>query len=675
MVAVSSLVGRAKRLLVGKAFATEDLARERMPKRIALPTFAADALSSVAYAPDEILLTLAMAGLTAYAVSPWVALAVVVLMAIVVITNRNNVTEFPNGGGDYEVVHSTLGSGAGRVVGSALLVDYTLTVAVSISQAANYASGAAPMLHGYEMYLAIAFIVLMALINLRGVRESGRVLAVPVYLFMASIGALLLVGAVQAMTGGIGAAPSAAFDIVPDAAFDQGLTALGGGFLVLRAFSSGCAALTGVEAIGNGVPSFRPPKSKNAARTLLLLGAIAATMLMGIILLAGATGVRFVEDPARQLRENGQVIEGYQQIPVIAQIAQAVFSRDSVMFLLISVVTGLVLFLAANTAFNGFPNLGSVLASSGYLPRQLRLRGERLVFSNGILALAAVAIALVWATRAQVTLLIQMYIVGVFISFSLAQLGMVRHYSRRLRVETDARTRRRIRVNRAMNAVGFVAVTLVLIIVILMKFLQGAWVALLAMALLFVVMTLIHRHYRAVRRELDLAAQPSAADVVDEALRPTRSHAIVLVSTLDKPTLRALNVAAATRPTTLEALTVHDQETDWRTVADHWQELDLQIPLRILYSPYRQFRTPILAHVISLLARSPRDVVVVYIPEFLVGHWWEELLHNQSAKRLRAELAHLPRVVVATVPWQLGSAQQIAGEVQAHMRSVARTTN
>lgn len=666
---VSGLTSSLKRALIGRAYATEDLSRERLPKRIALPTFASDALSSVAYAPDEILLTLALAGVSAYAVGPWVAVAVVALMVMVVLCNRNNITEFPQGGGDYTVVHETLGRSAGRVVGSALMVDYTLTVAVSISQAAAYMTGALPVLHGWEMHIAIALIVAIALINLRGVRESGRVLAVPVYVFMGSIGLLLLVGAVQAVLGDIGQAPSADFTIVPDAAFDQGLTALGGGFLVLRAFSSGCAALTGVEAIGNGVPSFRPPKSRNAGLTLMMLGGIASTMLLGIVLLAGATGVRFVEDPTTHLQLDGKPVTEYQQIPVIGQIAQAVFGTESVLFYVISVATGIVLFLAANTAFNGFPNLASALANSGYLPRQLRLRGERLAFSNGILVLAAVAIVLVWATRAEVTLLIQMYIVGVFVSFSLAQAGMVRHYTRALRVQTRLRQRRRIQLSRCVNAVGFTVVTAVLVVVIATKFLQGAWVALLAMAVLWLVMTMIHRHYIVVRRELELPHDQDGA-----VIRPARSHAIVLVSRIDKPTLRALEVAAATRPTTLEALTVADDDVDWRTVAANWRELDVHVPLRILYSPYRQFRAPVLAHVMSLLARNPRDVVVVYIPEFLVGHWWEEFLHNQSARRLRAHLAHLPRVVIATVPWQLGSAHEVAGRMQESVRTAARTT-
>lgn len=655
-----------KRALLGRAFATEDLSRERLPKRLALPTFASDALSAVAYAPDEILLTLAIAGITAYAVSPWVALAVVALMAVVVTANRHNVEEYPDGGGDYRVVQDNLGQRAGRAVGAALLVDYVLTVAVSISQAAAYASGGLPFLHGWEPWIAIGLIVLVTLVNLRGVRESGRALAVPVYLFMGSLGLLLLVGGVQALTGGIGAAPSAGLEIVPDAAFDQGLTALGGAFLVLRAFSSGCAALTGVEAVGNGVPSFRPPKSRNAATTLVILGAISSVFILGIILLAGATGVRYVADPATQLTRDGAPVGDYQQIPVIAQIAQAVFAPASPLFYLVLISTGVVLFLAANTAFNGFPNLASSLARSRHLPRQLRLRGDRLAYSNGILMLSLASIVLVWLTGADVSLLIQMYIVGVFVSFSLAQLGMTIHFTRQLRVTTDGAQRRRIVRRRVVNAFAFGVVTVVLVIVLMTRFLQGAWIAVLAMVVLWLLMTGVSRHYRRVRTELALPA-----DQPDPLSRPTRSHALVLVASLDRPTMRALAVASATRPTTIEAIIVDDEDVDWRAVADRWRDLDVQIPLRILYAPYRQFSAPVLAHVMNLLSRSPRDEVVVYIPEFLVGHWWEALLHNHSARRLRARLEHLPRVVVASVPWQLGSAQDAVEQVQDEVRSAA----
>lgn len=651
-----------KRLVVGRAYATDRLSRERLPKRLALPTFAADALSSVAYAPDEILLTLAVAGLSAYLVSPAVGVAVVVLMAVVVLTHRNIVREYPSGGGLYEVVETNLGSGAGRVVGSALLVDYVLTVAVSISQASRYSAGAVTALHGHEALLAVALIVLLAVLNLRGVRSSGALLAIPVYLFMAAIGVTILVGAVEAVTGTLGRVPSADLSLVPTAAFDQGLTALGATLLVLRAFSSGCAALTGVQAIGNGVPSFTVPKARNASITLVLLGVLSSVMMLGIIVLAMATGVRFVEDPATQLARDGAPVPGYQQLPVLGQIAQAVFSEGSLLFYGVAFVTALVLFLAANTAFHGFPNLASALARADYLPRRLRVRGDRLAYSNGILALALTSAALVWVTGADVTLLIQMYIVGVFVAFALSQLGMVRHYTARRRVASVPRDRRVLALLRAVSALGFALFTLVLVIVLGTKLLHGAWTAVAAMALLWVVMTAIHGHYvrTAARLALDLSSD-------DPAALPSRSHAVVLISALDKPTMRALSVAASSRHSSLEALAIDDHDASvgagTADLVRRWRALDLQIPLRILHSPYRAVVTPVLAHVHVLAKRNPRDIVVVYVPEVLVGHWWEHFLHNHSARRLRSRLAHVPRVVVTTVPWALGSADDDAGRI------------
>ena len=657
---VPALLSAIKRLVVGRAFASERLARERLPIRLALPTFAADTLSSIAYAPDEILLTLAVAGAASVTLSPWVGLAVVAIMTAVVITNRVIVREYPSGGGDFEVVEKNLGPAAGRFVGSALLVDYVLTVAVSISQAARYASGALPPLHGHETALAAGLIVLLALVNLRGVHTSGAAIAVPVYLFMALIGLTVLVGAVEALTGTLGRAPSADMDLVVSPAFDQGLTALGAFLLVLRAFSSGCAALTGVQAIGNGVPSFRAPKARNAGITLLLLGAVSSAMLMGVLVLARLTGVRFVETPSAQLSLDGAPVTGYQQLPVIGQIAQAVYSPGSFMFYAVTIVTAIVLQLAANTAFHGFPNLASALARADNLPHRLRLRGDRLAYSNGILVLTVLAVALVVATDADVTALVQMYIVGVFVSFALSRLGMIRHFTRRLRVETSSRGRRAIVIDRAVSAIGFVLVLVVLIVVLVTKLAHGAWAAVLAMAVLWLLMTLSHRHYRQVERELSLDGDPGRGVAL-----PSRSHAIVLVSKLDRPTLRALSVAASARHTTLEALTVDDQESRVSDLLEHWRDLDVQVPLRIVHSPYRLSVPPIVAHVSALARRNPRDVVVVYVPEILVGHWWEWMLHNHSARRLRARLSGLPRVVVSTIPWRLGAAQDDAAAPRA----------
>ncbi|UZN05045.1 APC family permease [Cellulomonas sp. S1-8] len=654
---MSDLADAAKRLVLGRPVRSDRLGHTLLPKRVALPVFASDALSSVAYAPDEILLTLSLAGLTAMTFSPWVGLAVAIVLLTVVASYRQNVHAYPSGGGDYEVASVNLGPKAGVTVASALLVDYTLTVAVSISAGAQYAATAVPALRGHETSFAIGLIVLLALANLRGVKESGSAFAIPVYLFMASMGSLAVVGAVRYFTGTLPAAESAALDVAADPGFDQGLMGLAGGFLVLRAFASGCAALTGVEAISNGVPAFRKPKSRNAATTLALLGGISITMIMAILLLARATNVKFAEDPATQLLRDGVPVgEGYEQHPVISQLAASVFSGVDVLFIAVSVVTGLILVLAANTAFNGFPVLGSILARDGYLPRQLHTRGDRLAFSNGIITLAAAAIALIWAYDAEVTRLIQLYIVGVFVSFTLSQLGMVRHWTRGLRTEPEPGARARMRRSRVINAIGLAMTGTVLVIVLVTKFAHGAWLALLAMGAVFGVMQGVHRHYLRVRAELALGDDMQAARAL-----PSRVHAVVLVSHLHRPTMRALAYARASRPQVIEAVTVGVDHDDVVALRAQWEAADLPVPLKVLDSPFREITRPVLTYVRSIRRESPRDLVVVYIPEYVVGHWWEQLLHNQSALRLKSRLLFTPGVVVASVPWQLASTEGQTG--------------
>jgi len=648
---VSDLADAAKRLVLGRPVRSDRLGHTLLPKRIALPVFASDALSSVAYAPDEILLTLSLAGLTALTVSPWVGLGVAVVLLTVVASYRQNVHAYPSGGGDYEVASVNLGPKAGVTVASALLVDYVLTVAVSISSGAQYAATALPALRGHETSFAIALVVVLTLLNLRGVKESGTLFAVPVYLFMGAMGSLAVVGAVRYFSGTLPPAESAGLGVAAEQGFDQGLMGLAGGFLVLRAFASGCAALTGVEAISNGVPAFRKPKSRNAATTLALLGSISIAMILSILLLAQATGVRFVDDPATQLLRDGVPVgEGYEQHPVISQLAGAVFSGQHLLFVLVSVVTGLILVLAANTAFNGFPVLGSILARDGYLPRQLHTRGDRLAFSNGIVTLALGAIALIWAFDAQVTRLIQLYIVGVFVSFTLSQLGMVRHWTRGLRTEPDPQARARMRRSRVVNAIGLGMTATVLVIVLATKFLLGAWIAILAMAGVYGVMQAVHRHYSRVRAELALGADEQSARAL-----PSRVHAVVLVSHLHRPTMRALAYARASRPNVVEAVTVGVDADEVAALRAQWEAADVPVPLKVLDSPFREITRPVLTYVRSIRRESPRDLVVVYIPEYVVGHWWEHLLHNQSALRLKSRLLFTPGVVVASVPWQLAS--------------------
>jgi amino acid transporter len=640
----------AKRALVGRKLRSTQLGETLLPKRIALPVFASDALSSVAYAPDEIFLTLSLGGLSAYAFNWQIGVAVALVLLTVVASYRQNVHAYPSGGGDYEVATVNLGPTAGLTVGSALLVDYVLTVAVSISSGVQNATSALPWLNGHEATAASFLVLLLMAINLRGTKESGKAFAVPTYLFMVAILMMGVWGYARYLFGDLPTVPSADFDIAPESQFEQGVTGFAMVFLIARAFSSGCAALTGVEAISNGVPAFKKPKSKNAATTLLLLGTLAITMLLSIIVLADLMKLRYVEDPATQLLNKAGVPvgSGYEQDTVIGQLAKTLYSDFTPLFYFTIACTGIILVLAANTAFNGFPVLGSILARDGFLPRQLDTRGDRLTFSNGIIVLALAAIVLIQAFDAEVTKLIQLYIVGVFVSFNLSQLGMIRHWNRNLRSETDPDARSKMKRSRAVNAVGLAMTATVLVIVLLTKFLAGAWIAIVAMICVFLLMRGIGRHYDRVHEELEI-------DDTDVTL-PSRVHAIVLVSKLHKPTMRALTYARVSRPNSIEALTVEFDAAETAKLLKQWDELAIPIPLKVIDSPYRELVRPVIRYVKELRKAGPRDIITVYIPEYVVGRWWEQLLHNQTALRLKGRLLFMPGVMVTSVPYQLSSA-------------------
>ncbi|ONI69410.1 DNA-binding protein [Kribbella sp. ALI-6-A] len=653
-----------KRLLIGRKLRSTQLGETLLPKRIALPVFASDALSSVAYAPDEIFLTLSLAGLTAFTFSWKVAIVVALVMLVVVASYRQNVHAYPSGGGDYEVANTNLGPTAGLTVASALLVDYVLTVAVSISSAAQYAASAIPALEGHQATAAVVAVLFLTTMNLRGVRESGTAFAIPTYVFMVTILGMAAWGFGRMLFGDLPDAATASFDIAPEGQFATGAGGLAMAFLVLRAFSSGCAALTGVEAISNGVPAFKKPKSKNAATTLLLLGTISIAMMISVVTLANVMKVRFAEDPATQLLNNGVPLgPDYHQDPVIGQLAKGIFDHFSPGFYLVAAATGVILVLAANTAFNGFPVLGSILAKDSYLPKQLHTRGDRLAFSNGIIILAAAAIFLILAFDAEVTRLIQLYIVGVFVSFTISQTGMVRHWTRLLRTETDSARRAQMVRSRVINAIGLTMTGTVLVIVLITKFTHGAYIAIIAMVVLFVMMKGIRRHY-------DTVGQEMAIEGDEQLMLPSRVHAIVLVSKLHKPTLRALAFAKAARPYTLEAVTVDVDRAESETLQADWDEHNIPIPLKRLASPYREITRPILQYVRDIRRQSPRDVVMVYIPEYVVGHWWEHILHNQSALRLKGRLLFTPGVMVTSVPYQLISSEA-AQERQDRVERVA----
>ena len=636
-----------KRVVLGRALRSDRQSEQELPKRLALPIFASDPLSSVTYATQELLVVLTLGGLAYLYLTPYLAAGVVLLLTVVVLSYRQLVHAYPSGGGDYQVASENLGRRSGGIVASALLVDYVLTVAVSVSAGVDNIISAFQGLADHRVALALGFVAFLTAANLRGVKESGKVFAVPTYGFVVGVFAMIGYGAFRALTGDTPVAESAAYDVVAEPG-KAGLTGLAFAFLALRAFASGCTALTGVEAIANGVPAFRKPKSRNAATTLALMGGIAMSMFVGITALAILSNVRYSANPAEQF---GGFEEGDVQRSVIAQIAAAVFGDGSLPFLYVQVMAAGILILAANTAYNGFPLLGSILAQDRYLPRQLHTRGDRLVYSNGILLLAVFAGLLIVAFEASVTRLIQLYIIGVFTAFTFGQLGMVRYWNRLLRRGSVTPERlKKVRRGRAINFTGASLTGVVLVIVTVTKFRQGAYLVLIAMPILYLLMRGIYNHYTRVAEEL--APEDELVPL------PSRNHAIVLVSKVHAPTLRALAYARATRPHDLTALTVSVDPGDTAELQEQWERRELPVPLTIIDSPYREITRPVLDYVRDIRRKSPRDVVTVFIPEYVVGHWWEQLLHNQSALRLKSRLLFQPGVMVTSVAYQLRSSDR-----------------
>ncbi len=639
-----------KRLLVGRKLASAQLGETLLPKRIALPVFASDALSSVAYAPDEILITLSLAGMAAFAFSWQIALAVALVMLIVVMSYRQTVHAYPSGGGDYEVATVNLGPTAGLTVASALLVDYILTVAVSVSSGVQNAKAMFPFLSGHEGIAAAAVIIVLMSLNLRGVRESGALFAIPTYGFMIAVLGMTLWGLFRILVMHEPLqAPTAALEVAPAPGYEHfaGMAAV---VLIARAFSSGSAALTGVEAISNGVPAFKEPKSRNAATTLALLGGVAITMLGGIITLANLTGLKLIDETGGSyFTDDGNPVDMAHET-AMGQLAHTVFDQFPVGFYFVITATMIILFLAANTAFNGFPVLGSILARDGYLPKALYTRGDRLAYSNGILALATAAIALVLVFNASVTALIQLYVVGVFVSFTVSQLGMTRHWTRHLKTERDPKQRARMMRSRVINTIGLTGTGVVLIIVLASKFIYGAYLAVIAMAAVFLLMRSIRGHYDRVAREL-------AVTPADARLLPSRVRAVILVTELNKPTIRAVNFARATRASSIEAIIVAVDPAEVKRITEEWEAQHIEVPLKAIASPYREVIGPFFNYVKGLRSDNPRDVVCVYIPEYIVGHWWERLLHNQTGFILKARLSFLQGVMVTSVPYQLDSSK------------------
>lgn len=647
-----------KARLIGDPLPSEKLEGQLLPKHLALPIFASDPLSSVAYAPQELLMILLLGGMAFLTFAPWVAALVVLLLVVVVASYRQLIKAYPSGGGDYEVAHRNLGEKAGLVVASALLVDYVMTVAVSVASGVDNIISALPVLDHFRVELALLFVVLLAAANLRGVRESSKAFAIPTYLFVASVFVMVVTGLVRVAAGHAPVAESAAYTVDNVEHTTQAAFIL----LLLRAFASGCSALTGVEAIANGVQAFRRPKIKNAQATLVAMGGIAIVLFIGLITLALVSHVHYAER-ACDLQGFANCATTPQR-SLIAQIAAATFGNNSVLFFVIQATTAAVLLLAANTAFNGFPLLGSILARDSYAPKALSTRGDRLIYSNGVIVLALVAAALLVVYRANVTSLIQLYIIGVFVSFTLGQTGMVVHWTRLLRADRDRDgspaadgeppvNRGQVVRSRTINAIGATFTLVVLVIVTITKFTHGAWLVFLIMPVLYVLMLGVNRYYRDVSHEIE-------ADV-ETKFGATGDHAIVLVNKLQKPVLKALDYAIAAEHASIEAVHVAIDDADAQRLREQWAEYDIRVPLTMVPSPYRDISMPLIKYIKAHRHEHGSEVVTVYTPIFIVGHWWEGLLHNHRGRRIRKKLLLVHGVTVALVPWLLDSSELLYG--------------
>jgi amino acid transporter len=608
-----------KRLLVGRPLATTQMEEQRISKTVALAVYSSDALSSTAYATEEILFVVALGGSSlALGLSKLVPIAIVVaiLLAIVIISYRQVIFAYPDGGGAYVVSRENLGERASLVAGASLMVDYVLTVAVSIS-AGVAAIVSIPEFAGlaeHRVELGLVLIALITLANMRGVKEAGAMFAVPTYIYVVLLGSLLLYGLYRSFVGDISPVPF-------DAHAFEGTNQFGGelGFFILaKGFSSGAVALTGVEAISNGVPSFRRPEPKNASITLVWMGALLGSLFFGISLLAH----RLQPYPSHDTT-------------VLSQLSRAVFGQG-LLFVLLQFATAAILVLAANTAYNGFPSLTSIVARDGYLPRQLAHRGDRLVFSNGIFVLAGAAGLLLIAFGGVTNALIPLYAVGVFTSFTLCQFGMVRHH-RRVRERGWQR-------NVVLNATGGSATFFVLMVVAVTKFTDGAWVPLIVIPLIYALFKSISNHYKRVAAGLAIP---------DDYRPPRRRHTVVVLSSgeVHPGLLDALAYARSIGPDHLLAATVVGDAAEAELVEKRWAEHNIDVPLEIVRSPSRDVTGATLRFIDELEHRWENAVVNVVIPELYVQHWWQHLLHNQGALWLKGRLLFRKDTVVTSIPY------------------------
>jgi amino acid transporter len=619
---------RVKNVLLGDPLHNEQTRHQRLSNAIALAVFSSDAISSVAYATGEIILMLSIAG-AAFLHLTWpIALAIGVLLIIVATSYRQTIRAYPNGGGSYIVARENLGDIAGLIAGASLLVDYVLTVSVSIASGTAAITSAFPALLPWTVPICLLFVAILAVGNLRGVKESGALFSVPTYVFIGSAAFMVLFGLFTVATHGVQAiqVPSS-----HEAVSTVGVLSL---FLILRAFASGCAAMTGVEAIANGVQAFREPVSKNAARTLTWMAGILLFLFLGITWLAVAGGVRNVDSET-----------------VISQISRQLFGTGFVYYL-ISFATTAILVVAANTSYADFPRLSSFMASDDFMPHQLKDRGYRLVHSNGILLLTGAAAGLIIAFRGNTSALIPLYAVGVFTAFTLSQAGMVRHW---IRFRDD----RRWRFSVVVNGIGAVTTAIVLLVIAITKFTSGAWIVLLLVPVMVAYFLWVRRRYDLVRAQLAVP-EGRLVELNWQAYNQLHNHVLVLVKAIDQRLIRALQYAKSLRADTLEAVFVDVTSEGAEAFRREWDAADFGVKLTVIQSPYREVISPLLDYIRSFPRPTRDDVVTVILTEYVPANAADYLLHDQTSLWIKQQLFSEEGVIVADVPYHADSSVEIA---------------
>jgi amino acid transporter len=617
---VGRAMERVRTVLFGRRLSSEEEGEERLSKVTGLAIFASDNISSSAYATEETMRALALAGAGALALTMPLTIAIVVILAIVVISYLQVIKAYPHGGGSYVVASENLGRLPGLTAAAALLVDYVLTVSVSVAGGVLAITSAAPNLDPYKVTIGVVFIGLLAVGNLRGIREAGVLFAGPTYLYVISIFGVLAIGLYRLLTGDLPA------PVPPPAVVQQ--SELLSAFLILRAFSSGSVALTGTEAVANGVPAFRAPESRNARIVLVAMGTLFGTLFIGISFLSTRIGL---QPDASETQS------------ILSMLTRSLVG-DGWYFYLVQIATAVILTLAANTSFSGFPRLASILATDRFMPRQFSQRGDRLAFSFGIIVLAVLSALLLAAYQASVNGLIPLYTIGVFIAFTLSQAGLVRHWLRE--------RGRGWRFSITVNALGAVATGVVAVVVTVTKFALGAWLVLAVMPVLVYLMWRVHQHYRRIEDELLV---PRGVRV---ALKTRDPRVIVPVSRIDKAALHALSLAKG-MSAHVSALHISFDEDGAQAFKERWaRSLGNEVPLEVIVSPYRSLLSPMLSYLDAIDDKDPDRPIVVVLAEFVPRHWWDAVLHNQTALRLKLALFTRPNTSVIDVPYHLGDAEE-----------------